>query len=340
LSTSSSARHHGLLARAAAFIRSRARSSQSPARSGAPSPADEALRKLWWLTDVPTFINEALVDRLYSAIIRPEYVLLQRSETTEQTRSLTSSSEAEAGGELSLPTFWKLGAKGKVGAEVGEGSSRGTQVTKQFVQSVERRLQDIISHYGVNHPDRLLFEQAGQSGLVNLSGEGRDWDEAVALLDIPGPRPLLFIELDRSVPILPMAGGTQAGRTVLLSLKMIAEMEKRGGSIPDFPRDDDKNAQKKKTAHWDALLRHYDNREARRIVADSFGDDHRLEWIDFRIKVGTRRRPVHVHFVAEGKYHAGEFAYNLVRRGFKEGLRLVGQLKRGCDISIISVYER
>jgi hypothetical protein len=126
-----------------------------------------------------------------------------------------------------------------------------------------------------------------------------------------------------------MAGGTEAGKTVILSAAMIDEMSKRGGSIPDFPADNDVEAQLKKAEHWEALMRHYDNREAMRIVDHGFGSDHRIEWIDFRLKVNTRKRPIHIHFAAAGKYHAGEFAYNIVRRGFKEGLRLVGRFKRG-----------
>jgi hypothetical protein len=311
-----------------------------PADEHRRSDLEETARKLWWLTDVPTFMDDRLVDRLYGAIIRPEFILLQRSETAERTRSETSSSSVEGGGEVSFPAFWKVSAKASTAEEAGEGVTRGTQVTKQFVHTPERRLQDLITHYGSTHPDRLLFDECGQSKLRNLMGDFLDWDEAVALLDIPGPRPLVFIELDRLVPIMPMAGGTEAGMTVILSASMIEEMHKRGKAIPDFPADDDPDAQEKKTGHWNALMRHYDNREAMRIVDHGFGADHRIEWIDFRLKVNTRARPIHIHFAAAGLYLAGEFAYYVVRRGFKEGLRLVGRLKRGCDINVISLYER
>lgn len=325
----------GFLSRAIALLRP-----SLPVASAQPRYSDEALRKLWWLTDVPTFMDDRLVDRLYNAIIRPEYILLQSSETAERSRSSTSTSELEAAAEISIPAFWKLSGKAKAAEEVGEALSHGTQVTKQFVHSAERRLQDIITHYGAKHPDRLLFDEFGQSNLRNVSGETLGWDKAEELLEVPGPRPLLFIELDRSVPILPMAGGTEAGMTVVLSAKMIKEMNEQRKVIPDFPADSDTDAQKKKTDHWNALMEHYDNWMAVRTVDHGFGNEHRIEWIDFRVKVNTRSRPVHVHFAPIGKYHAGDFAYNIVRRGFKEGLRLVGQLKRGCDVNVISLYER
>ena len=311
-----------------------------PETAKQPRYSDDALRKLWWLTDVPTFMDDRLVDRLYSAIIRPEYILLQSSETAERSLRRTSTSEVEAAGEISIPAFWKLSGKAKAAEEAGNTLTHGAQVTKQFVHSAERRLQDIITHYGEKHPDRLLFDEPGQSGLRNLSGQILDWDRAVALLEIPGPRPLLFIDLDRSVPIMPMAGGTEAGATVLLSTQMIAEMRKKGKKIPAWPADDDKEVQKKKTEHWKALIRHYDNWIATRVVDHGFGNQHRLEWIDFRLKANTRPKPIHIHFAAAGKYHVGEFAYNIVRRGFKEGLRLVGRLKRGCDVNVIALYER
>jgi hypothetical protein len=30
----------------------------------------------------------------------------------------------------------------------------------------------------------------------------------------------------------------------------------------------------------------------------------------------------------------------MVRRGYKVGLRMVGQLKKGCDINVLALYER
>lgn len=302
--------------------------------------SDEALLKLWWLTDVPTFMDDQLVDRLYSATIRPEYVLLQSSESAERSQTKSSTSEYEASGELSIPAFWKFGGKAGVTKEAGQTLTHGAQVTKQFVHTAERRLQDIIAHYGEHHPDRLLFDQPGQPGLTDLTGRRLDWAEAQTLIDRAGPRPLLFAELDRLVPIIPMAGGTQAGATVLLSDLMIDELKKLDRPIPDWPSDRDPDAARKKTEHWDAFLASYDNWAATRVVDHGFGSEHRLEWIDFRLKVNTRDKPIHIHFATLGKHHCGEFAYNIVRRGYKEGLRLVGRLKRGCDVNVIALYER
>jgi hypothetical protein len=286
-------------------------------------------------------MDDRLLDRLYNAIIRPEYILLESSETTERGQRKTGKAGVEVTSETSIiPAFWKVAGTMNAAYEGEEELTRGAQVTKQFVHSSERRLQEIVAHYGDKHPDRLFIDQPGETPLRDLSGKDVSWDEAIQLLEVPGPRPLLFIELAPLVPIMPMAGGTEAGTTVLLSAQMIKEMAAKGDVVPPWPADDDCDAPKKKTEHWAAFMRKYDNWIATRVVDHGFGNEHRLEWIDFRIQVNTRDKPIHIHFAAAGKHHVGEFAYNVVRRGYKEGLRLVGRLKRGCDVNVIALYER
>src|SRR6266566_6181534 len=49
-------------------------------------------------------------------------------------------------------------------------------------------------------------------------------------------------------------------------------------------------------------------------------------WIDYRVTLDTGEL-LHFHVVAHGDYDTGVFAYNLVRRGERYGMRIVGSLK-------------
>jgi hypothetical protein len=284
---------------------------------------------------VPTFIDERLVYKLYNAIVRPEFILVQSSEKSARTGSenLTAELEALSG----IPAFLKLGMK--VGTASAEALTRETEITKQYVHSSERRLQEIVSAYVRSHPERLLFDEVGQSCLTSFAGESTNWDAAEDLLDKPGPRPLLFIDLPPNVSIIPHSGESQLGKPVLLIDTIVERLRKNRKKIPDYPRENDPDPIAK-SHYWDALIEGYENWTAMDVINEEFGANERIEWIDFRMKLSTRERPVHLHFAPAGTAPTGDFAYNLVRRGFKVGLRLVGQLKKGCDLTVLALYQR
>ena len=86
----------GMLSRLMELITS---GGKSPAPSAAPPAKHDQVRShpnMWWLTDVPMFIDERAVDRLYGAIVQPEYILLQSSETLETGSTDGTSEEVEA----------------------------------------------------------------------------------------------------------------------------------------------------------------------------------------------------------------------------------------------------
>lgn len=316
-----------------------------PARPAAAPPAapQNSLNdhpQLWWLTDVPLFLDERSVDRLHGAIVQPEYVLLQSQETGQRRIAETGASEIDGGVEASIPAFLKLGLKTKNTEAVSRELSQSRQVTKQFVYTAERRLQEVLVAYRERQPERVLFDRPDGSGLVSLEGKPVGWSEAEALLDQRGPRPLVFLDLAPHAPILPMAGETVEGQTLRLFETLIERFGTREAPIPPFPSDKDPDAAAMKDAHWNALIAAYDNRVALEVVEEGFGGGHRIEWIDYRIKLGSRPKPIHIHFSPRGQVPTGAFAYNFVRRGFKVGLRIVAQLRKGCDMRALALYER
>lgn len=318
----------------------------SPAR-GPAAPDRKALHQellrhpqLWWLTDVPMFLDERSVDRLHGAIVQPEFVLLQSQETAQRNRTESDGQEVASGLEASIPAFLKIGTQAKFSSGATTALSAAQQLTKQFIYSSEQRLQDIVVAYREKMPERVLFAVAGEGELLTLAGTTLSWRNAEALTDLPGPRPLLFFDLPPGSAILPIAGETVEGRTVLMADKLIEKLAAAGRAIPPFPDDDDPDAAARKDSHWAALVQYYDSWSALEVIQAGFSSGHRIEWIDYRLKLPSRDKPVHIHFSPRGQVPTGAFAYNFVRRGFKVGLRIVAQLKKGCDMNALALYER
>jgi hypothetical protein len=65
----------------------------------------------------------------------------------------------------------------------------------------------------------------------------------------------------------------------------------------------------------------------------------RIDWIDFRI-VGFDTGvpvPIQLHLSPRGQFSMGTFAYQLIRRGEKHGIRLLGTLKKGEDVNVLAI---
>lgn len=49
---------------------------------------------------------------------------------------------------------------------------------------------------------------------------------------------------------------------------------------------------------------------------------------------------LHLHVVARGDYDTGVFAYGIIRRGERFGLRIVGSLKSQPALNVLAIYEK
>jgi hypothetical protein len=70
------------------------------------------------------------------------------------------------------------------------------------------------------------------------------------------------------------------------------------------------------------------------------GDGGRIRWIDYRVPLLKDGKTAHLHVSGRGAYDTGVFAYNLIRRGFRHGLRLVGTVKSAPDINVLAIFEK
>jgi hypothetical protein len=294
-----------------------------------------------WLFDAPLFIDEQQIKSLYNAVALPQF----------QTESLTIStkdvavSKWTAGGQIEvsaaesllakvfLPVSAKASAKGERGGEQTQGKDEVWNLLP--VATPERQLLNLAIHYGAHLKGHLWTVY----GLRELS-----WlDELVS--GGLSPRPLVFLELEADTPIVPMAAELTDGKVVLFYNRISAAVTSPGQTLPlDYPKE----AGAAMNEYWswfqDDRARGEDtSRLLMRVVEDEIGAAGRPRWIDYRVPLGApgaQTRSLHLHLKGRQAYDTGDFAYQLLRRGRKHGLRVVGTLKSGPDMNVLAVYEK
>lgn len=340
----------------------------------------EALHRFWFLADAPMFIDGPLVERLYDAIFRPEVQLVSIAEGKASEYAGKLSGAAKAGGEIALklpPALSLFGldiASGKASAELsGSAEATGKQgssnsSTFAAIRTPERHLEKLISLYVEQYPQRLLWvkndlvaiqnledpskllswadiegENTGTNGVV---GTGKNKDGLLG--DGKGPRPIIVLDLDAEAMLMPMYGELTNGTDCELLkdfLKAKADRAKDDFLLPKYPSGPGATKQEI-TLYWEKVTECFDSQAVlRAIETASSGKTARFDWIDFRLlcKKSNGQSPVmppHLHFMSRGEYPAGIFAYHLVRRAYRFGIRIVGTLKKGQDINVLAVYER
>jgi hypothetical protein len=92
-------------------------------------------------------------------------------------------------------------------------------------------------------------------------------------------------------------------------------------------------------AYWGWFAQHWNADEAVKVVEDGIGSGGRPRWIDYRLTFGAGQQ-LHLRVVARGDYDTGVFAYGIIRRGERFGLRIVGSLKSQPALNVLAIYEK
>ena len=121
------------------------------------------------------------------------------------------------------------------------------------------------------------------------------------------PRMLAFIDVPPGTMLLPQAAELDRGRVVTF---------------------------------FDALTtEHWNTDEVVKVVEEAIGDGGRPRWIDYKMTFATGDE-LNLHVMANGDYDSGVFAYKLIRRGWRYGLRIVGSLKSQPALNVLAIYEK
>lgn len=308
-----------------------------------------AYTRMQWLLDAPLFVDDSLVERLFDAVARPEYDVQSRVVGTlneEAHRRLTG---GEVGGKYEFGISFLTGkaeVEGKATHEQerSDTTERSQELSEHRVQTSGRRLEEITAVYLNSHPGRIVF--------INSDGTAETFDGGKLTTDdlwkaaAAPPRMLAFLDLAPKCTILPMACELQTGESILLFDRYIERLWSEAEDKPAYPRAglDEAARQAAWRAYWAALSGRFSSRIAMELVEQAGhrgAEGHgRLGWIDFRVPIGLEGNAMHLHVVPDGKYHAGTFAYNFVRRGNAHGVRLVGTLKAGLDMNVLAIFDK
>jgi len=240
-------------------------------------------------------------------------------------------------------------AKAALGARLREANDTtqnfGDATIFRPVVTPESRLRSLAAWYAEN------ASETGRSRIVHAQGL-TDKKLAQAITDVAAnaqvrPRALVFLEIPPGTPIVPMAA-EQSDGTVRVFVRDIdlacRELELK--RVPAYPEDLDPGDEKEKekvTEYWSYFAANAkSSRAAMHVVERTLAGGGTCRWIDLRVPVGeatAATETLHLHLQGRGGFDTGDYAYRLLHRGRKHGLRLVGTLKSGPALDVLAVYE-
>jgi len=305
---------------------------------------------LLWLQDAPLFVDAPQISSFNDAVTSPEYkqgkIGLEISQRTVDTLKAKGELEASVTTEkfaaLLAPLFAFIKPSIKAsGAVEGESeSTKGKTLTVELepISTPQRQLKQLALYYLVNNPDRIFF-------VDELSDS--NWRQPRTIAQVP--RPLVFLNLpdsaeaiERNLPqtkLIPTAAEFANGAVVPL----YRDLRFTEDDPPEYPEraESIEELKARRKRYWQWFDQYYSATKAMIAVEEAASKQHeRIRWIDYRLPVSAEGDTLHLHVCPAGTYDTGTFAYNLIKRGYKHGIRLIGTLKSEPDLNVLAIYER
>lgn len=292
-------------------------------------PTGEGMPDLSWLADSPLFIDSQQINAFYDAVVGPAFRTVEVQISASSTGQLEKSAGARLGAGLPALFPWlKLNADVDAGRVTTSGRQEGSNIILQPVESAARQLVELSLHYLVNQPSRICVV-GRESPLPS--------PDAIAA----SPRMIAFVDAAPGTRFLPQAAELNDGRVVTFFSPLVETLKLAGGTLPvEYPDSTLTDAGKlQRDAYWNWFSDHWNTDKAVRVIEDVIGDGGRPRWIDYRTILSTGET-LHLHVVARGDYDTGVFAYNLISRGLRYGLRIVGSLKSQPALNVLAIYDK
>jgi hypothetical protein len=305
---------------------------------------------LSWLADAPLFIDGNQIGRFYDAVVHPasRQGTIQFELSKEKARDLEGAFQIQAGltteklAALLAPVFSFIKPEVKASGE-GKGKSSRRTGSKRVVELLpidtsERKLELLTLHYVFNHPGRLF--------LVSDPSK-KDWRSPEQITKVP--RAMVFLDLPGESAtagqrglrpcLIPTAAEFTNGHIVQLYKALRFDETDEPPAYPEKAGSLELLRQKRQE-YWRWFAEHYSATKAMIAVETAAEANGRIRWIDYRLPVSADGDSLHLHVIGGGEYDTGVFAYNLIKRGYKHGLRLVGTLKSEPDMNVLAIYEK
>jgi hypothetical protein len=283
-----------------------------------------------WLADSPMFIDGPQVGAFYDAVVRPAFRTVRLEISSERSEQL----EKAFGGKLgvTLPA-WFPWLRFEAAAQGSRSKTTGQQdaesITLEPVESASRQLVELSLHYLLHQPKRIWFPERPEHIFP-----GRDEI-------LKSPRMIALLDIPEGTKFIPMAAELNDGRVVTFFGPLADKLQREGGKpsvrYPDDPYTE--SGQRHREKYWAWFSEKWNANKAVQVIEDVIGEGGRPRWIDYRVPFDTGET-LHLHVAGRGEFDTGVFAYNLVKRGWKHGLRLLGSLKSKPGLNVLAIYEK
>lgn len=309
----------------------------------APEPVRPDASSVVWLADAPLFIDADQIAALYDAIVKPERdqgtITLSTKNLTVHDKSVEGKVGAEVGAASIIKTWFPfLDAKvtGEAAGSLRDQESKEKDETIEFhpISTPQRQLVQLAFHYLVNLPARVRVVQ----GTTDST-----WSDAAFVTATP--RALLFLDLPSETVFIPTAAELNQGNVVLFYEELTKAFAKEGELPPQYPEPAPdlplEALLAKRKEYWGWYRERFRATKAMQIVEGKISDGKgRIRWIDYRVPIAADDTTLHLHICGRERFDTGTFAYNLVKRGHKHGLRIVGTLKSEPDLNVLAIFEK
>lgn len=280
------------------------------------------------------FIDGPQVAEFHDAIIRPRYKTMQ----VEMSKEWSKQVEAKLAGEAKagLPKWFPwLNAEVTLSGEMASTRSKGEaeNLVLEPIVNPTRQLVELFLHYLANQDERVWVQVE------------KDWSLPREADIQQSPRMLAVIDFPPGTKFIPMAAELDNGQVVIFFDELEEKFKEKQGddhdgtSPPEYPDDmTEAGANEKKQEYWKWFSDHWHAQTALEVLENRIANKGRPRWVDYTVPV-TEDETLHLHVVGHGQVDTGVFAYNLVKRGWNYGLRVVGRVKSSPDVNVLAIYE-
>jgi hypothetical protein len=233
---------------------------------------------------------------------------------------------------VSLPAWFpwlRLEAAADAGRSSSTSEQRQESISLEAVDNAERQLVELSLHYLVNLDNRVAVHNSAQSRFPAES-------EILA-----SPRMMAFVDAAPGTKIVPQAAELDDGLVQTFFSELAGGLRHPGGEpAPTYPDDlTGAEGRRQRDAYWDWFDKAWNPDVIVRVMEDVIKAGGRPRWIDYRVYLATGER-LYMHVAGHGEYDTGAYAYNLVKRGWRHGLRIVGTLKSKPAMNVLAIYEK
>lgn len=304
---------------------------------------------LYWLTDVPYYIGDSQIDRIYKSIIDPsvEQKSITLDITDETAKQLQGNLNLEIGGELSpgdalgilmnslIKPKLHVGGSGEGGISKEHREGFGKTIKLESVQTPQKKLRQLTAYYLLNLGERVFLVDDPISEEWRAESTIQDVPRELVFLNLPG------VEEDKyKTRMVPLTAEFQNGDifTIYEELESPPDRPDTYPVIEDCEDGEEYKTKSKDFAKW--FISNFNSRQAADVVSELAHENGRIEWINYLVPISGDGESIELILRPSGTYPNGKFTRDFIQDGYQHGWRVVGMVRSGPKVEVLSVFGK